>query len=297
MLNKLTKSQKGFLFTFLGATFWGLSGVLGEYLLNVAKFDSLWVINNRILFAGLIILCYLYKKEKNELFLIFSNKIDCLRLVNFAFVGLLLCQGAYFLAIKYTNAGTATILQYIGPTIIMIYYCVVRKRLPQSNEFLAIILSLVGVLIISTQFDFSKLVISPLGLFWGLMSAIGLVTYNIFSLKLIGKYGVLKVIAWAMFIAGVVMDIVCGTFYLPSNFGMLDLLLFIGVILFGTILSYAIYLSGVQLIGAVKGSIIACFEPIAAIIFSILFIGTSFTIFDLFGAFLILFAVVVLNKK
>ena len=31
--------KKGIFFTLLGATCWGLSGVLGEYLLNISKID------------------------------------------------------------------------------------------------------------------------------------------------------------------------------------------------------------------------------------------------------------------
>ncbi|WP_252344660.1 hypothetical protein [Gemella sp. zg-1178] len=40
-----------------------------------------------------------------------------------------------------------------------------------------------------------------------------------------------------------------------------------GVIVFGKILLFSIYLEVVQLIGAVRGSIVSCFEAIVAIIF------------------------------
>lgn len=36
---KLSAAQKGALLTILGATCWGISGVLGEYLLNVIKIN------------------------------------------------------------------------------------------------------------------------------------------------------------------------------------------------------------------------------------------------------------------
>ena len=48
---------------------------------------------------------------------------------------------------------------------------------------------------------------------------------------------------------------------------------------------------GVRLIGAVTGSIIGCFEPIAAIVFSFLLLGTTFGLIDLIGAGFILSAV------
>lgn len=297
MIRSLTKTQKGFLYTFLGSTFWGLSGVLGEYLLNVSKLDSLWVITNRLFYSGLLMLLVLYTKEKNKIFIIFQDKKDIMKMINFSLLGLVICQGTYFLAIKYTNAGTATVLQYVGPTMIMCYYCFAKRRLPKFNEVIAIVLSLAGIVIMSTQFNFSNLIISKEGLFWGIFSALGLAIYNILSIPLINKYGSLIVVGWGLFIAGVITQIATLGFYIPANFSLLDLAAFLGVIIFGTIISFTIYLQGVQLIGAVKGSIVACFEPIAAIIFSLLLIGTTFNFYDILGATIILSAVVVLSRR
>ena len=67
----------------------------------------------------------------------------------------------------------ATVIQYIGPVIIMLYYCVIGRRLPLPREVIAIVVSLFGTVLIATHFDFSKLNISTLGLFWGLLSAFG----------------------------------------------------------------------------------------------------------------------------
>ena len=62
-------------------------------------------------------------------------------------------------------------------------------------------------------------------------------------------------------------------------------------------MSFSLYLEGVRLIGAVTGSIIGCFEPIAAIVFSFLLLGTTFGLIDIIGAAFILSAVVVLSKR
>lgn len=293
----MTNYQKGVLLTFLGASCWGLSGVLGEYLLNVAKLDSIWVISNRLFYSGLLMLIYVYFQQRKEIFIPFKYKRDIIKLINFSFLGLVICQGTYFLAIKYTNAGTATVLQYLGPTIIMLYYCLKKKRFPIQSELFAILLSLVGVFLIATHFDFDNIIISKEGLFWGIFSALGLATYNILSIDLIKKYGSFLTVAWGLFLAGVVIQFFTRSFYIPSNFNILVFLAMIGVILIGTIVSFTIYLQGVTLIGAVKGSIIACFEPIAAILFSYLLIGTHFSLYDIIGSCIILIAVLILNRK
>lgn len=294
---KLNTMQKGAILTILGATCWGLSGVLGEYLLNVSKIDSKWVISTRLFYAGLILLLILYFKDREGLFKVFKDKKDTLRLMNFSFFGLLICQGTYFLAIKYTNAGMATVIQFTGPVMIMAYYCFLNKRLPMTREVIAMVASLFGVVLMATHLDFSKLNISTLGLFWGIFSAIGLASYNISSIRLTTKYGVMPIMAWGLLISGIVVYFGTGSFYIPAGFSLIDFICMSGVILIGTIASFSMYLEGIKLIGAVTGSIIGCFEPIAAIVFSFLLLGTTFSILDLIGAAFILSAVVVLSKR
>ena len=289
--------KKGIVFTLLGATCWGLSGVLGEYLLNISKIDPVWIIANRLFFSGIVMVAMLFLKDKNNLVRVFSDKKDILKLLNFSFFGLLICQGTFFLTIKYTNAGMATVIQYIGPVIIMLYYCVIDRRWPLPREVIAIVVSLFGTVLIATHFDFSKLNISTLGLFWGLLSAFGLASYNIFSISLTTKYGVMPIMAWGLLIAGVVVYFTTGSNYVPDNFTLIDFICMSGVVIIGTILSFSLYLEGVRLIGAVTGSIIGCFEPIAAIIFSFLLLGTTFGTIDLIGAAFILSAVIVLSKR
>ena len=294
---KLSTMQKGALLTILGATCWGLSGVLGEYLLNISKVDSKWVISTRLFYSGLILVLILLFKNKDSLLKVFSDKKDILSLMNFSFLGLLICQGTYFLAIKYTNAGMATVIQFTGPVMIMVYYCFVNKRLPMLREVVAILASLFGVVLMATHLDFSKLNISTLGLFWGIFSAFGLASYNISSVNLTKKYGVIPIMTWGLLIAGSVVYFGTGSNYIPSNFSLTDFLCITGVVIVGTIMSFSLYLEGVRLIGAVTGSIIGCFEPIAAIVFSFLLLGTTFGLIDLIGAGFILSAVVVLSKR
>lgn len=289
--------KKGIFFTLLGATCWGLSGVLGEYLLNISKIDPVWIITNRLFFSGIVMVAMLFLKDKNNLVRVFLDKKDILKLLNFSFFGLLICQGTFFLTIKYTNAGMATVIQYIGPVIIMLYYCVIGRRWPLPREVIAIVVSLFGTVLIATHFDFSKLNISTLGLFWGLLSAFGLASYNIFSISLTAKYGVMPIMAWGLLFSGIIVYFLTGSYYIPDNFKLIDLICMSGVILVGTILSFSTYLEGVRLIGAVTGSIIGCFEPIAAIMFSFLLLGTTFGTIDLIGAGFILSAVVVLSKR
>lgn len=59
-----------------------------------------------------------------------------------AFCGISLCQFTYFMAIEASNAGTATVLQYLSPILILSAVCIKEKRRPVGLELGAIGLSL-----------------------------------------------------------------------------------------------------------------------------------------------------------
>lgn len=50
---------------------------------------------------------------------LFSSWRDIVQLMVFSIFGLMLCQLTYLVAIQYSNAGTATVLEYIGPVLIV----------------------------------------------------------------------------------------------------------------------------------------------------------------------------------
>ena len=55
-------------------------------------------------------------------FSIFREKIVVTRLVIFSILGMLLVQYSYMASIDYGNAAIATLLQYIAPVYIIIWY-------------------------------------------------------------------------------------------------------------------------------------------------------------------------------
>lgn len=289
--------QKGMFCAILGAVFWGLSGVCGEYLLNHRHVDTMWVITNRMFYAGILLLIWITAKKGKKVLNAVNDKKDVLRLFVFAFFGLFICQATFYITIYHTNAGTATILQYLGPTMILIYYSIIKRQWPQKKECIAILLSIAGTYMISTHMDPSQLAISPEGLFWGILSAAGLASYNIISIPLTDKHGVMPIVGWGFFIGGFFTVLFTGNWGFPTDFTIEDYLAIGFVVVFGTVLPFTIYLYGVRLIGAVRASIVSCFEPVAAILFSFLCLNTTFHLFDLIGAAVILSSIILLSRK
>ena len=209
---KSSEKQKirGFLFALSGGILWGFSGTCGQYLFTFEDLNSEWLTVTRMLFSGIILLGVSAISHREEMTAVWKNKKDAIRLVLFAILGLTNCQYMYLTAIAYSNAGTATVLQYLGPALIMIISCVMGRRLPSKKELGAILLAITGTFLLATHGNPGTLVISKEGLFWGLSSAVALVLYTMLPGNLISRYGSTVIVGFGMMIGGIFLFFVFG---------------------------------------------------------------------------------------
>jgi len=259
----------GMLSTFVGGTLWGVNGVMGNYLFLHKNVITPWLIPYRLILAGFLLLSYLYYKKGSKIFDILKNPKDLLQIVLFGLIGMLGTQYTYFSAIQFSNAAIATVLTYFGPTLVLIYMCLREKRKPLKYEIVSICLSSFGVFLLATHGDITSLQISFKALVWGILSALSVVFYTVQPESLLKKYGA-------------------------------SILVLMLIIVFGTIIAFILYLTGVNIIGPTKASIIACIEPVAATICAILFLGVTFDFLDLIGFICIIstiFIVAYFDKK
>lgn len=111
-------------------------------------------------------------------------------------------------SVKYSNAATATILQYVSPAIVIFVMFLVKHKRPAFREILCTILAIMGVFFYCTHGHISDFAISVPALIWGLLSAAEMAFYTVYPVKLIKKYGVYQVSAWSMFLSGVVLCVI-----------------------------------------------------------------------------------------
>ena len=199
--------------------------------------------------------------------------------------------------ISYSNAGTATVLQYLGPVLIMIYACICGRRLPSIKELVAIVFAILGTFLLATHGNPVNMVLSKEGLTWGLLSAVALMIYTVAPVKLIAKWGSMLVLGYAMIFGGIFAAIITRVWTTSISWNYHIVLGLIGIGLFGTAISYTLYLQGVHLIGSVKSSLIASVEPVSATVISAIWLHTVFGAIDLLGFFFIIVTVFLLIKK
>lgn len=281
----------------LGGIFWGFSGTCGQYLFQNYNVDYQWLTAVRLLTSGIILTLCLIIKQKSAAFTIWRSKKDSLSLVAFGLIGLISCQYSYLAAIRYTNAATATVLEYTGLVLVMIYTCIRNKRLPKIKESICVLLAVAGVFIITTHGNTKTMIISDKGLMWGIISAFGLLLYTVIPERIIRKYSSLPVTAFGMLIGGIFLFLIVRAWEIPVSLDYKGYMAMAGIIIVGTVISYTLFLQGVGDIGAVRASVIACVEPVSATVISSVWLNTKFAPMDFVGFGVIILTVLILSIK
>lgn len=293
----MSKTTLGILYCVAGALSWGFSGACVEALFKNYVIDPLWVTSARMTVTGALLCLWLaMQPAKYNLLEPLRDKQSLKELLVFAIGGLLLCQFAYLSAIRYSNAGTATVLQSLEVVVVAVYVCITTHTAPSKRVQLSVLLALVGVWLLATGGDFGSMRLTTLGLIWGLIDAVSGATYSLSARAPVQRWGSLRVTGLGMLIGGTAMLVLSQSWYIPAGMDLRGWIL-VGVIaLLGTLGAFVLFLEGIRLVGAVKASVLACLEAVFASLLSAVWLGSSFSATDLVGFAMILATVFLLRE-
>jgi drug/metabolite transporter (DMT)-like permease len=86
-----------------------------------------------------------------------------------------------------------------------------------------------------------------------------------------------------MLIGGAILNLGARSWTLHTDLPLQGWLAVAAIVLFGTVLSFTLFMQGIQDVGPVKSSMLAATEPVSATVFSAVWLGTSFSAVDLMG--------------
>lgn len=291
------EALRGACIAVIGGVFWGLAGVFGQYLFEYKGLNARWLVSVRLVLAGLLLLITVFLKQRDDMWRIWKKKKDVFCLILFAIFGMAGCQLTYYSSVELSNAGTATVLQYTAPAIIMLYVAVRAKKMPTLLEIGALLLALFGTFILATHGNIHSLAISRAALIWGLSSAVMMAVYNLLPIPLMKEYGTFCVIGWGMLLGGIMMCLFTKPWHVVGTWDFQAVGAMAIVVVVGTVLSFSFYMEGVRLIGASKASLLAAVEPVTATAATVLMMHVAFTLEDFLGIVCIVIAILILSIK
>ena len=296
MFKKTSETGIGIIFAVLGIVLFSAKAVMVK-LAYTYEVDHLTLLLFRMGFAlpfYLAIALYTKPLQSEEI-----KSKDYLWLVFLGFLGYYLASLFDFMGLQYIKAGLERIILFIYPTIVVLLSWVFFKNKLSRNQFLAILVTYVGVLI--TFWD--EIGVSGEPIYWGgfliFLSALTYAAYLVGSGWLIPKFGVLRFTSYAMIVStfcimvhyAVVSDF--DLFNYPKEVYYLGL----AMALFSTLLPSFLVSAAIKRLGASTFSIFGSLGPISTIILAFFFLDERITYLQVFGMFVVIAGVTLVSKR
>lgn len=280
----------------VGSMLWGATGPMMEWILDHSEMSVSMMLILRLTVAGAAVLLLL-KAKGIEIGRPMRQKLWLRKMVLFGVIGMLGVQFGFVQTIAHSDAVVATLFQFVAPVYIIILLSIVQRSFPPGGQVIGMIVALFGLILLLTNGSLSSISLDTSAIVWGVFVGFAFTFYTLYPVVLMAEWGVLLVVGWGMFIGGVTLFIV----NLPMFFMNLGALLngpamgmLLLVIIMGT-LAFIMFLQSMSFISPVETSVLSCFEPLTAMIISVIWLGQVMGVWQISGAAIMLLGVVWLS--
>lgn len=201
-----------------------------------------------------------------------------------------------FFSYNYIPVGVATTMHFLYPAVVMIFNYFLYKEKITRNKIIALFLSIAGVYVLvgskSTGINLLGSILAILSAFAFTGCVMGMNHPEVKKVSNIVSVFYFSLSAGTIFI---LFTLVTGNFNLPLNLPTVSSI--IGISLISTIVSIALFMKALKIIGPTSTSILGTFEPIVSIIMGIILFGEKLNLIMGAGTILILLSVVIIAKE
>jgi len=279
-----------------GSALWGLSGTAAQVILQRYDFPVWGLVTIRMLGAAFLLLLVARPQWPRP----WTFSLGAL-----AVFGLVGSQATYLEALFYSNVTTATLLQFLFLPMVAGYE--LAKGTIRWSVRWGVLLSLaaVGTVLLVVTFGTAgfSILITPLGLAFGLASAVTGAYYTLSARQFAQTQSAQWVSTWGFLLGGAVTAPIGAwtlvQYHWPSTWGSGLLLtgLILVVVVAGTLLAFTLYVYGLRKLTATEAGIADSFEPIVAAVGGFVILGVALSALQYVGGTLIILAVALLGAS
>jgi drug/metabolite transporter (DMT)-like permease len=279
------------------ATLWATNGTVSKVILQSGDLSSqrLAEVRSTGAFVGLAITLVLLRPGA----LRFARS-ELPFLVAFGVLGLALVQWTYFAAIERLDIGIALLIQYTAPLMIAVWARFVMDEHVRARIWAALGLALFGLgLVVDVWRGLS---LDGVGVVFAFGAALSFAFYILMAEKGVGRRDPISLLCLGMLFSSVFWallepwwsfpaEIVDDDVSLLGNLADYSLpvsLLVLFMLVFGTIVPFALLVGALRHLPATRVGIAAMFEPVAATIVAYLWLGEALSGFQVVGGALVL---------
>jgi len=293
-LRKLGVEVRGYLMIVAASILWATMGILAKFAYAYGIQPGLLIAVRQLVgFAALLVIVLVLARGSLRV-----RRGDVFLLVVFGVFAVVLQRLAFFYAVDFTTATVATVLFYTYPVFLSFYAWFVYGERLGVWDVLAVVLTFVGVGFVARVYDVASLRVSFVGIVAGLAASLLFVVFFVLTKRLRSRYA-----SWTVMLYGegvgalVLLPVVAVQVGEIAVFPVELWVVILTIAWFSSLLAYVLYSSAIKHVKASKGSVLSVIEPLAAAVFSTIFVGERLEALQVLGIALALFGVVLLFRK
>ncbi len=274
---------------------WASSGAAAQDFFNHSTKNVMELTNIRMLGAGFLMLAILFLQGNLKFSMARMNRKPklWLYLLIYGIVGIVMVQFTYFKAVSIGGVAATTVILSATPAMVVIWDSLKNKKMPSRIETAAVILAILGVFLLVTGGDISKIVVPLSCVFWSLTSGASFAFSMIFGKVLFAeKINPAFMTTFGMLIGGLITLLMTDNFELTPFFEREVILNVAWIVIFGTAIAFFIFNAGLKYLTPEESALTELTEPVAAVVISYFAFGATFDLIEYFGMILVLMAVV-----
>lgn len=289
---KRTSTSLGLLIAIVAAATFGLSGAFVKPMLE-AGWSPAAAVAARALIGGIVLTPVAIITLRGRWSALWRGRW---RVLGMALVGVAGTQLVYFAAIQRIPVGTAILLEYMAPLLLVAVTWALTRHAPKAVVLIGSVVAVTGLVMVVSPDGSGAL--DPLGLFFAVLGMVGCAAFYVIAARPSDGLPPVALAASGLLIGGVVLAAVGATGIVPFQVSFDDVQLFgqatawwipllvIGV--FATAVAYAASITATEMLGSRLASFVGLLEVVAATFYAWLLLGEKLGLLQLLGGALIL---------
>jgi len=280
-----------YLLIIVAACFWGGSAIFGKSLFRAGMSTGQLMQVRSVMSAAVIaVILAVFARQHFKIQL-----RDLWGLLLLAIPGLVVVNASYYQAVKMMPVAIAVFIQFCAPVLIFLYGWLTKREQSSAAKLTALALSIFGTfLMVQIQNQgFNQL--PAFGLFCAFLAMVSYAFYLLVSHRLAEKHSALTLVLYGYSLAGLfwlfaVNPVTTANFMTSKQLWIPSLLFAV----FSTVIPFTLFLTGLARVSPTGASIASGSETIIASFFAFIFLGETLAMSQIFGAVLILGAIILL---
>jgi len=278
---------------FLATLFWGGTATLARSVFRDSGVPAQTAVELRLVIAASLLFAWLLARNRGALRVERSDRSALLVLGLF---GVAAVQGTYYYAIAKLGVGLAILLQYVAPSLIVLWE-MARGQRPSPPMVAAVLLALSGTALLVSGVDRSSVHASAFDWCVGASSSVIFAFYVLASKRLVARYAPETVLVYTFGVAAVFWMCVTPPWRIVAAHYPASLWVRFAMLgVFSTLVPFRCFYAGLKRLPAAEAGVIATAEPVVAILSAFVFLGEGLGPGQMFGAVLVIVAAVLASR-